>query len=530
MHDAPDTSTGSASPSPSSPRSGGDPLVRVRGLGKRFGGTLALASVDLDIHRGSVLALLGPNGAGKSTLIKVLAGVHHADQGEVTVAGHPLGSHGATRAMSFIHQDLGLVEWMTVAENIALGTGYPRRRGLISWRQARVHCDEALRIVAGHLDADARIADLAPAERSLVAIARALATRAELIVLDEPTATLPAADCARLFGVLHTLRDRGHGILYVSHRLDEVYEVADTFAVLRDGRVVDRGPLAGYGPDRLVRAIVGREPAGRPPGAVSTAVRAAVRPAGPPLLSLDSLNTVHTERVSFDLRAGEVLGMVGLTGAGHMDLGRALAGARPVLGGRVLLGGRPYHPRTVRDALARGVGFVAGNRQEEGCAAELTVRENFLANPRAAGVPAWRWISPRRERAEAAALIDRFSVHPRDSEVPIATLSGGNQQKVMVGRSLRGSLRLLILEEPTASVDVGAKATVYRLLDDALASGLAVLLISTDFEEVAEVCHRALVFVRGSVGAELTGDALTVTELTRAASAMPPVTGTATSR
>ncbi|MFD9408118.1 sugar ABC transporter ATP-binding protein [Streptomyces sp. NPDC059989] len=516
MHDAPDTSTGPPS------RLGGDPLVRVRGLGKRFGGTLALASVDLDIHRGSILALLGPNGAGKSTLIKVLAGVHHADEGEVTVAGHPLGSHGATRSMSFIHQDLGLVEWMTVAENIALGTGYPRRFGLVSWRQTRERCADALRIVAGHLDADARIADLAPAERSLVAIARALATRAELIVLDEPTATLPAADCARLFGVLHALRDRGHGILYVSHRLDEVYEVADTFAVLRDGRLVERGPLTGYSPARLVRAIVGREPAVHAPATVPAA--------GPPLLSLDEVRTAYCGPVSLDLRAGEILGMVGLTGAGHMDLGRALAGARPVLGGRVLLDGRPYHPRTVSAAVGSGVGFVAGNRQEEGCAAELTVRENFLANPRAAGVPALRWIGPRLERAEATALIDRFSVHPRDSEVPIATLSGGNQQKVMVGRWLRGKLRLLVLEEPTASVDVGAKATIYRLLDDTLASGLAVLLISTDFEEVATVCHRALVFVRGTVGAELTGEALTVTELTRTASAMPPITGTATSR
>ncbi|MEV8531567.1 sugar ABC transporter ATP-binding protein [Streptomyces sp. NPDC051211] len=516
MHDAPDTSMGPPS------RFGGDPLVRIRGLGKRFGGTVALAAVDLDIRRGSVLALLGPNGAGKSTLIKVLAGVHHADEGEVTVAGHPLGSHAATRTMSFIHQDLGLVDWMTVAENIALGTGYPRRRGLISWRRTRERCEEALRLVAGHLDADARIADLAPAERSLVAIARALATRAELVVLDEPTATLPAADCARLFDVLHTLRDRGHGILYVSHRLDEVYKVADTFAVLRDGHLVDRGPLAGHSPARLVHAIVGREPPGHRPATTPAA--------GPPLLSLDGVTTEHAERVSLELRAGEILGMVGLTGAGHTDLGRALAGARPILGGRALLNGRPYHPRTVSAALDSGVGFVAGNRQEEGCAPELTVRENFLANPRAAGVPESLWISPRRERAEATALIDRFAVQPRDSEVPIATLSGGNQQKVMVGRWLRGSLRLLILEEPTASVDVGAKATVYRLLDDALAAGLAVLLVSTDFEEVAGVCHRALVFVRGSVGAELTGAALTVAELTRAASAMPPVTGAATSR
>ncbi|MER6997168.1 sugar ABC transporter ATP-binding protein [Streptomyces sp. NPDC000410] len=506
------------------PPPGGEPLVRIRGLGKRFGGTVALAGVDLDIRGGSVLALLGPNGAGKSTLIKVLAGVHHADEGEVTVAGHPLGSHTASRNMSFIHQDLGLVEWMTVAENIALGTGYPRRHGLISWRQTRARCAEALRIVAGHLDADARIADLAPAERSLVAIARALADRAELFVLDEPTATLPAADCVRLFDVLHTLRDRGHGILYVSHRLDEVYKVADTFAVLRDGRLVSHGPLASYRPARLVRDIVGGEPAGR---RTATASPPAV---GPPVLSLDGATTDRTGPVSLDLRAGEILGMVGLTGAGHMHLGRALAGAWPDLGGRALLDGRPYHPRTVAAAVDSGVGFVAANRQEEGCAATLTVRENFLANPRAAGVPWWRPLGPRSERAEADALIERFSVRPRDSEVPIAVLSGGNQQKVVVGRWLRGRLRLLILEEPTASVDVGAKAAIHRLLDEAAAAGLAVLLISTDFEEVADVCHRALVFVRGTVAAELSGDTLSVGELTRTASAMPAITGTATSR
>ncbi|MEU8465307.1 sugar ABC transporter ATP-binding protein [Streptomyces sp. NPDC029003] len=523
MHDAPETGAGPA------PRPDTEPLVRIRGLGKRFGGTRALDAVDLDVHRGGVLALLGPNGAGKSTLIKVLAGVHQADEGEVTVAGHPLGSHAAARNLSFVHQDLGLVDWMTVAENIALGTGYPLRGGLISWRRTRERCAGALSLVAGHLDADAPVAALAPAERALVAIARALATRAALLVLDEPTATLPAADCARLFDVLHALRDRGHGILYVSHRLDEVYRVADAFAVLRDGRVADRGPLAGHGPARLVRAIVGGDGAAHHP---APGARKAPAPAtGPPLLRLEGVSTPGARDVSLELRAGEVLGMVGLTGAGHADLGRALAGARPILRGRVLLEGRPYRPRTVRAALEAGVGLVAGDRQEEGCAAELTVRENFHANPRATGVPAPRWISPRRERAAAAALIDRFSVHPRDGEVPIATLSGGNQQKVMVGRwLLRGGPRLLVLEEPTAGVDVGAKATVHRLLDDALAGGLAVLLISTDFEEVAGVCHRALVFVRGTVGAELSGAALTVAELTRTASAMPPVTGDVTGR
>ncbi|MEU0190858.1 ATP-binding cassette domain-containing protein [Streptomyces afghaniensis] len=755
MRDAPETPVKAASPF------GPEPLVRIRGLGKRFGGTVALAGVDLDVHARSVLALLGPNGAGKSTLIKVLAGVHTADAGQITVDGMPLGSPAASRSMSFIHQDLGLVEWMTVAENIALTTGYARRTGLISWRRTRERCVDALRTVAGHLDPDAPVSGLAPAERSLVAIARALAARAKLIVLDEPTARLPAADSARLFGVLHDLRDRGHAILYVSHRLDEVYQVADTYAVLRDGRLVSHGRLADHAPASLVHDIVGEDPeppatgpspaphpletpatdgppdtpatdgppgtppavgppgtppavgpagtpaadgpagtpaadgpvdtpasdhpagtpaadrpvgvqpvdrsavspgaegpagvppadgpagaspahghagtpaadglagapaadrpagtpaadrpvgvqpvdrsavspgadrpagvppadgpagaspahgpagtpaadglagasasdrpvgtpaADRPAGAAAadrpTAASAADHPAGPrvagaapstarpakppartpPVLTLDGVRAARAGPVNLELGFGEVLGLVGLSDAGHTELGRALAGDRPLLGGRAVLLGRPYQPRTVAEAVARGVGFVPGDRLREGCLAELTVRENLLANPRAGGRPAPRWIGPRRERVQAAALIDRFSVRPRDSEAPIATLSGGNQQKVMIGRWLRTELRLLILEEPTASVDIGAKAAIHRLLDEALSAGLAVLLLSTDFEEVASVCGRTLVFVRGVVTAELSGSALTVTGLTRAASAMPPPTATAATK
>jgi ribose transport system ATP-binding protein len=493
------------------------PLVRIRGLRKRFGGTLALAGVDLELRRGSILALLGQNGAGKSTLIKILAGVYNADEGEVVVAGHPLGTEAASHAMSFIHQDLGLVEWMTVAENVALGTGYPRRGGLISWRRVRGRCAEALQIVAGHLDPDERIANLTRAERSLVAIARALATEAEVIVLDEPTASLPAADCARLFGVLHALRDRGHGIVYVSHRLDEVYEIADTVAVLRDGHLVSHGSLTGDHPVRLVHDIVGRE---------VTAHRRPARDMGDVVLSLAEVRAGRAGPVSLELRAGEVLGMVGLTGAGHMDLGRALAGSCPILDGRVLLDGRPYQPRSVAAAVDAEVGLVTSDRQEEGSATDLSVREIFLANPRVRGLSPLSWISPRRERADATALVARFGVRPTDTEAPIATLSGGNQQKVMIGRWLGVDRRLMILEEPTASVDVGAKADIYRLLDDALATGLAVLLISTDFEEVVNVCHRALVFVRGIVTAELAGDDLTVTELTHATSAVPAITGT----
>ncbi|RSM54923.1 sugar ABC transporter ATP-binding protein [Actinoplanes sp. ATCC 53533] len=492
--------------------------MRIRGLGKRFGATLALDKVDLDLRGGEILALLGQNGAGKSTLIKILAGVYRADEGAVEVGGAPLGSDSARRGVSFIHQDLGLVEWMSVAENVALGTGYSRRAGLISWRAARERCVRALATVGRDLDPDARIIDLSRADRSLVAIARALATEAAVIVLDEPTASLPAADCARLFTVLRTLRDAGHGIVYVSHRLDEVYEVADSVAVLRDGRLVARGALADHSPSRLVADIVGHEP---------VSYRAATDPVGDVVLRLDDLCVPGAGPVHLEVRAGEVLGMVGLTNAGHLEVGRALAGAHPITAGQARLDGTGYHPRSVADAVAAGVALVTSNRQEEGCALELTVRENFLINPRSRGLRPATWMRPSRERAEADALVRRFNVRPANGEAPIATLSGGNQQKVMIGRWLGLSRRLVILEEPTAGVDVGAKAEIYRLLDDALRAGLAVLLISTDFEEVANVCRRALVFVRGAVTTELSGGALTVTELTSAASAAPTTTGSA---
>ncbi|RLV10436.1 sugar ABC transporter ATP-binding protein [Streptomyces griseocarneus] len=492
-------------------------VVRIRGLSKRFGGTLALDKVDLDIRSGSVLALLGANGAGKSTLIKVLAGVHRADEGEVTVAGHPLGSEAASRLMSFIHQDLGLVEWMTVAENIALGTGYPLRAGLVSWRLTRRQCAAALDTVAAHLDPDTPVAGLTRAERSLVAIARALCTRAELIVLDEPTASLPAADCARLFDVLRTLRDQGRAIVFVTHRLDEVPRVADAFAVLRDGRLVSHGPLTDRSPAQLVHDIVGDETDVRPCGTAPAT--------GPVVLSVAGVGTEETEPVGLRVRAGEAVGLVGLTGAGHVPLGRALAGHGPLLGGRALLDGRPYRPRTVAAAVRAGVALVSGDRQDESCPG-LAVRENLLANP-GASRPARgpRPIGTGRERAEAAALIERFRVRPPDGEAPLATLSGGNQQKVVLGRWLGRRRRLLILEEPTAGVDVGAKAEIHRLLREALAGGLAVLFVSADFEEVAAVCGRALVFVRGSVTEELGGADLTAAALTRAASAMKPLTG-----
>ncbi|HEU4675757.1 MAG TPA: sugar ABC transporter ATP-binding protein [Motilibacteraceae bacterium] len=481
------------------------PAVTVRGASKRFGATQALDGVDLDVMPGSVLALLGQNGAGKSTLIKVLAGVYTLDAGEVTVCGHPLGSPGAQGRISFIHQDLGLVPGLSVAENVALGTGYPRRRRLIAWRDLRRSAERALELVGTDIDPGTRVSDLGRTERSLVAIARALAVDADVLVLDEPTASLPVDETHRLFTVLRGLRERGLGLVYVSHRLDEVFEIADRMTVMRDGRVVAECEVASTSPAQVVEHIVGHRPVPPPPPAPRSDEREVLR--------LTGLVGERVGPVDLAVRAGEVVGLVGLSGAGHVELGRALVGALPAYAGRVELLGRPFEPSGTAAAVAAGLGFVTSNRADEGLGLELTVRENFLPNPAMRGAVPWR---PRRHGPEhrlAQELVSTYGVRPADPELPVVSLSGGNQQKVILGRWLSTEVKVLVLEEPTAGVDVGAKHELYSLLDEALARGVGVLLVSTDVEEVAAVCHRALVFRDGRIVREIDREEMSVSTL-----------------
>jgi ribose transport system ATP-binding protein len=487
-----------------------EPLVRFRGVSKHFGATRALDSVDLDVFAGSVLALLGQNGAGKSTLIKILAGVYTRDRGAITVAGHPLGSPQAMGRVSFIHQDLGLVPGLQVAENVALGAGYPRHAGLIGWRDVRRRAERALDIIGSNIDPRARVADLSRTEKSLVAIGRALAVDAQVLVLDEPTASLPVDETERLFGVLRRLRDDGLAIIYVSHRLDEVFQIADRVTVVRDGRVVLDAPLAGLTPGDVVTHIVGHQPVPPPPALQAAAQRMVV--------DVSELVGHRFGPVSLTVHAGEVVGLVGLSGAGHVELGRTLIGAQPRYAGTIDLFGRPYRPTTVAGAVARGIGFVTSNRQDEGLAMSLTVTENLLPNPAVRGARPWQFRRNRLERRQAQLLVEEFGVRPASSSLNVAALSGGNQQKVILGRWLSTDAKLLILEEPTAGVDVGAKREIYTLLDRALLRGVAVLLISTDFEEVAQVSHRAIVFKDGLIVRHIPLGSLTVKSLVAFAS------------
>ena len=479
---------------------------------KSFGGTRALKGVSLKVGRGEVVALLGENGAGKSTLIKVLGGIHRPDQGGVFIDGvayaHEAGRAGGQK-VAFIHQDLGLIEWMSVAENIAMALGYAKKGLRIDWTATEGRAERALKLVEAEFPATARVSSLTRTQKSLVAIARALAAECDYLVLDEPTASLPADEVERLFSALRPLKLRGVGMIYVSHRLDEIFQIADRVAVLRDGQLVGMRPIEHTSPEELVSLIVGRK------------TREINRPPvqdGPAILQVERLATPAVGPVSFDIKRGELLGLAGLRGAGHEDIGRALFGVT-AHGGRVTLDGTEPDLTNAHSAMRSGIGLVARDRVGESVAAGLTIRENVFLNPSAAGRKLLSFLSARREDQMARAIGKRVGLSPNDPTLSIEALSGGNQQKVVVGRWLDTGRRLLVTEDPTAGVDVGAKAEIYHLLYQALASGMGVLVVSTDFEEIAAICHRAIVFSRGLPVAELTGVGLSTESLIQAASA-----------
>ncbi len=490
-----------------------DSLLSVQGLDKSFFATHAAIDVSFDVGVGEIVSLLGENGAGKSTVIKMLAGVYKPDKGRMLLAGADLDSSGTRKRISFVHQNLGLVEWMTVAENIAQSLGYPRRYGLISHKGMIAQAERVLESVGGGIDPDTRIFDLPRTERSLLAIARGLVSEPKLLVLDEPTASLPAADVERLFTVLRQLRDTGVGMIYVSHRLDEIYQISSRAVVMRNGRVVADRSVASLSPDELVEVIVGRH----------TKSTTFDPPAPEVRLALDGVTVPGAGPITLTVSKGEVVALCGLRGSGQEPLGRAIAGAVPVLGGSMTLDGAKFTPKSPFAAVSQGIGFATSNRETESVAPGLSARENLFLNPRVWGRRAWQLRTARIERKDAVQFLREFDVRPADPELALDTFSGGNQQKVILARWFGVGRSLVVLEEPTMGVDVGAKAEIYTLLRDAVRTGTAAVVVSTDMEEVAKIAHRAIVFGRGEVVAELSGADLTIARLIAAASDLDDV-------
>jgi ribose transport system ATP-binding protein len=480
-------------------------------VSKTFDGTVAVDDVSLSLEVGDVCGLVGPNGCGKSTLIKILAGVYRADPGgEVQLHG----DEGASR-MVFVHQDLGLVPDASVLENIALGTSYQTRSGWIRARAQREATVALLEQFDVRVSPDARIGELAPANRSLVAIARAFAvlqrtssTAADernrgLLVLDEPTASLTSEEADRVLGAATEVAARGSAVLFVSHRLDEILRVCNKVAVMRDGRIIDVTATAGLAHQTLVELMLGRPieaVASSPPAPKDTNN----------VLEVRGLHGPRLRDVSVEVAAGEVVGVTGLLGSGKSELARMIAGAQAAHEG-VVVGepnGRQVEVRNPRDARGVGIAYLPPDRRGQGAVLPFTATENVTL-PDLRSFFGRTGLRHRAEKRETHRWMDKVDVMPRSPDKPFATFSGGNQQKLVLAKWLRLEPQVLVLDEPTQAVDVGAVQDIYRLITDYAERGLAVMVMSSEWEDLARICTRVYVLERGHVVAELRGAALT---------------------
>jgi ribose transport system ATP-binding protein len=484
------------------------PFISAVAVTKSYGGAQALRGVSLSIAPGEVHGLVGANGAGKSTLIKILAGLTEPDGGEILVDGQPSAIGSPHRAnelgMSFIHQELAFVPGMTVLENIMLGLPKKTRFGMVDWPAiARDVAPIAKRVgVTAPLHMTAK--GLSTAENWLINITRALVRKARLIVMDEPTASLSASECQKLFAIIRDLSASGVAVLYVSHRLDEILDLCGRVTVFRDGRSV--AELAGPQLTRpaLVEAIVGAVE--HLPKARREVTKSEI------VLSVRGLKRLpKVIEADLDLHRGEVLGIAGLVGAGRSELARLLYGADLPDAGTMLLEGRPYAPRTPAAAVRAGLGLVPEERRTDGLLLTKSVAFNIsLTNLNAilssAMLP---FISSRKRAVMADGIIRDLSVKARSPDQPVGRLSGGNQQKVVIGRWLQSKPKVLILDEPTRGVDIGARGEIHRLIRDLAAEGMAVLVISSEPDELPDLCDRALVMAEGRIVRELSGKAVT---------------------
>jgi ribose transport system ATP-binding protein len=486
-------------------------VLSLRNVTKSFGAQRALDSVDLDVRVGEIHAVVGQNGCGKSTLVKLLAGYHTPDSGsEATVAGESfeLGSLTAANhaGLRFVHQDLGLIDDLSVAENFFMASN----RGWvnpISKADERSRAGRALKDFGYDIDPRALVGSLSAAQRTAVAIVRALGGEKppSLLVLDEPTASLPGPDAQLLFEALRRLTQAGGSVVFISHHLDEVMGLADTVTILRDGRKVATASSHELSHDRLVELMLGRALTPRIQSDVSSAKDDSGRL---PRLTVRNLHGGGLRGVDLDVHAGEVLGIAGLTGSGRESVAGAIAGQLN-LSGTVAIDGQPIRPGDPADSLARGLGFAPAERRRDALLSSATLRENLtIADIRS--ISRRGRISRRLERKDAQKWMETLDVRPPVQERLIDQFSGGNQQKVVLGRLLRTDPKVLVLDEPTQGVDVGAKATIHDLIIRAAGAGAAVIVCSTDDEELVQVATRVLVLRRGRLGAELAGQHLTV--------------------
>ena len=477
----------------------GDCLLEVRGVTKRFPGVVALSGVDLQVREAEVVALIGENGAGKSTLMKILAGVQGADEGELLIEGKARqfsGVHEAQEAgVALIHQELNLADNLTVEENMFLGRE-PRKFGWINQKLIHEEAQRVLEMVGLDVAPDTILSDLTLGKQQLVEIAKALSTKARVIIMDEPTSSLSLSEAERLFEVICDLRQRGVSVIYISHRLGEVKELADRVVVFRDGENAGKLEREEIEHDAMVRLMVGRD--------VSQFYQRTPHELGEVALLVKGLRSVeHPEHtLDFEVRAGEVVGVAGLVGAGRSEMLAALFGAQPGLGGEVTVGGVTGLPYSPAEALNRGLALVPEDRKGQGLILDMAVKENMsLASLRRdAKGP---FVDKTKEEELTKELIEALRVKTPGAWQLARYLSGGNQQKIVLAKWLALKPKVLLLDEPTRGIDIGAKEEIYLLMERFAKEGMAVLFVSSEMEEIMGVADRALVMHEGRISGEL---------------------------
>jgi len=477
--------------------------IRLVSIGKRYSGTKALDDVSVEVAGGSVHALVGANGAGKSTLGKIVGGVIRPDDGQLFVDDRPVRYTSPRDAridgIATIAQELSPVPHMSVIENVFFGIE-PRRYGLVQRRQMRTQYEELVSQWGFELDGNAKVGTLRTADKQKVEILRAVACDARVIVMDEPTSSLTSVEIKTLHRMIRTLRESGRTIVYVSHFLDEVLDLADTVTVLRSGRLVRTAPVAQETEESLVAGMFGAaaeaEHFEKPQG--STA---------PVVLDVSGLHRKGVLReISLQIRAGEIVGLAGLVGSGRSELARAIAGADPIDRGTIAVDGTAHHIRSPADAMAAGMAFLPESRKDDGLFLELTLAANTTFADLRSVASRFGVLRLAVERGKTSSFLNLLSVEPPVPSARVKNLSGGNQQKVLFARWLFRNPRVLILDEPTRGVDVAARAAIHRLINNLAAQGTAVLLISSEIEEVLGLAHRVLVMRRGSISREFGAD------------------------
>ncbi|HEX6108512.1 MAG TPA: sugar ABC transporter ATP-binding protein [Ktedonobacteraceae bacterium] len=495
------------------------PFVQLSHVTKSFGPVQVLKDVSLDMYRGEVICLAGENGAGKSTLIKIMTGAIPRDSGEYYIDGQDVGSPSPAQARALgvgvVYQELSLLPAVSVEENLLMGR-LPNTRGIVNKRELRAHATKMLeRVGLNNVDPGALISDLPVATRQMVEIAKVLGADARIVIFDEPTTALSEKDAQHLLQLIDRLKkEEGVAILYVTHRLEEIFEIGDRITVLRDGQFITTAPTDQFTHDSLIRSMVGRQIEALYP-------KREHKQFGKTLLSVQGLKLQGSPySINLEVHAGEIVGLGGLVGAGRTETVRAIFGADPLAAGTVLVDGKPLHPGSPEQAVRAGLGLLTEDRKELGLLAALSIRENVTIADLSA-VTRLGVISKRQEASLVNNLVPRLRLKYHTIEQPISSLSGGNQQKVLLSRWLATKAKVLLLDEPTKGVDVGAKADIYTIIGDLAAQGLGIVVVSSYLPELLGICDRVIVLHDFGVTGELPIEEATEEEVLRLASSAP---------